>query len=71
MPSRLAPIVLAALVASGCGQTGALRLPADAPARESYLIGGNPNTPPKVATSGDAPADQPAEPVPAVPESAP
>ncbi|MBA4285326.1 MAG: hypothetical protein C0434_07310 [Xanthomonadaceae bacterium] len=41
---------------SGCGQTGPLHLPADAPSREGYLIGSNPNARKKAAASPEAPA---------------
>jgi hypothetical protein len=63
----LAALGLAALIATGCGQTGALRLPAQAPERESYLIGRNPNARPKTVEPAPAPTVQPAEPDPAVP----
>jgi len=53
---------------AGCGQTGPLHMPADAPAGEGYLIGSNPNakkkaeaqpaaTPPAAAVPAETPAD--------------
>ena len=69
-----AVVLLATLAAAGCGQTGALRLPEQAPERESYLIGRNPNAKPRAKAAGDAlpaaeaPVDEPA---PAVPAPAP
>lgn len=68
----IAASLLAALVITGCGQTGPLHLPADAPNRESYLIGSNPNARKKAAEEPAAPApaavETPAEaPAPATP----
>jgi len=60
----IAASLLAALAITGCGQTGPLHLPADAPSREAYLIGSNPNGKPKAAAKPDAPAaaaEMPAE----------
>jgi len=53
--------------AAGCGQTGPLHLPADAPSREGYLIGSNPNAKkkaaaePAVAAPAAATVESPAE----------
>lgn len=44
---------------AGCGQTGPLHLPADAPSGEGYLIGSNPNAKKKAGA-------QPAAALPAV-----
>ncbi len=68
----IAASLLAALAIAGCGQTGPLHLPADAPPREGYLIGSNPNTKKKAAAEPAAPApaavETPAEaPAPATP----
>lgn len=52
----LAAALLAMLALAGCGQTGPLHLPADAPSREGYLIGSNPNAKKKAATEPAAPA---------------
>lgn len=70
LPSAV--IGLGVLAIAGCGQTGALRLPQEAPARESYLIGSNPNAAPKRAPAAvETPAEQPDEPASVVPEPAP
>lgn len=55
--------LLAALAITGCGQTGPLHLPADAPSREAYLIGSNPNAKKKApdAPAPDAAVETPAE----------
>ena len=66
----LAAALLAMLALAGCGQTGPLHLPADAPSREGYLIGSNPNAKKKAATEPAAlapaavetPAEAPATP---------
>ena len=70
MPVR-APVAAAALLGlsllAGCGQTGPLHLPDDAPAREAYLLSGNKNRKPKTAeaapagAAAPAPAEVPAE----------
>lgn len=60
MSARVLPAALllaAAGLSSGCGQTGPLHLPADAPSREGYLIGSNPNAKKK---ANPAPAATPA-----------
>lgn len=69
MPARAlsAAILVSSLVVGGCGQTGALHLPADAPSREAYLIGSNPNAKKKGATTpapaaAETPADAPVTP---------
>ncbi|WP_156891527.1 LPS translocon maturation chaperone LptM [Nevskia ramosa] len=65
--SLLATLALSQILA-GCGQTGPLHMPADAPAGEGYLIGSNPNVkkkadakpaaaPPAAATPAATPAD--------------
>lgn len=54
LPVAVPTLLMSALLA-GCGQTGPLHLPADAPAREHYLIGANPNAKPGLAR---APADE-------------
>lgn len=55
-------LLASAVSVGGCGQTGPLHLPADAPARENYLIGadggGNKK---KAASPSSAPAATPAE----------
>lgn len=74
MPAR-AVVAAAAMLAllAGCGQTGPLHLPADAPDNEAYLIGGNPNArkadTKKTAKPATAPAAEPAPEAPA--EAAP
>jgi len=54
-------LLASAVSVGGCGQTGPLHLPADAPARENYLIGadggGNKK---KAASPSSAPAAAPA-----------
>lgn len=73
MSARALPAALllaAAGVCGGCGQTGPLHLPADAPSREGYLIGSNPNAkkkadPAPVPTptpAAESPAEAPATP---------
>ena len=51
----IAASLLAALAIAGCGQTGPLHLPADAPPREGYLIGSNPNAKKKAAAAAETP----------------
>lgn len=69
--SARAVVAAAALLAllAGCGQTGPLHLPADAPDNEAYLIGGNPNAKKadakKAAKPATAPAAQPGPETPA------
>ena len=72
MSVRAFPVALAlsVLALAGCGQTGALRLPDQAPERESYLIGRNPNAKPRsapaaVLPAAEAPVDEPAPAIPA------
>lgn len=75
MPVR-APVAAAAVMAlsllAGCGQTGPLHLPADAPDREGYLLGGGKKKKPKPAAAAPAPAASPAAEVPveAAPDAA-
>lgn len=64
--SLLATLALSQALA-GCGQTGPLHLPADAPAGEGYLIGSNPNVkkkadakPAAAPPAASAPAEAPA-----------
>ena len=55
------PALLAsAMFIGGCGQTGPLHLPADAPARENYLIGADGGSKKKAAPKSGAPAAAPA-----------
>ena len=54
--SARALFIASLLALTGCGQTGALHLPADAPPREGYLIGSNPNAKKKAAAEPAAPA---------------
>ncbi|WP_366943299.1 lipoprotein [Nevskia sp.] len=54
--SARALFIASLLAVTGCGQTGALHLPADAPSREGYLIGSNPNAKKKAAAEPAAPA---------------
>lgn len=65
-------LLASAVSVGGCGQTGPLHLPADAPARENYLIGadggGNKK---KAASPSSAPAATPAEVPVEVPVEAP
>lgn len=65
--SLLATLALSQFLA-GCGQTGPLHMPADAPAGEGYLIGSNPNVKKKAeAKPAAAPpaAETPADAAPA------
>jgi len=85
MPVR-APVAAAAVMAlsllAGCGQTGPLHLPEDAPPREGYLLGGGkkkpkaakseaaaaPATAPTPSPAGEVPAEAaPEAPVPTTP----
>lgn len=66
MPVR-ATVAAAAMLAlsllAGCGQTGPLHLPADAPDREGYLLGGGKKKPkPAEAAPADVPAAAPKAP---------
>lgn len=58
--------LLAALLLAGCGQTGPLHLPEDAPAKENYLISKRRPKPAEApappASPETAPAATPAEP---------
>lgn len=70
--SARAPVAATALLAlsllAGCGQTGPLHLPADAPDREGYLLGGGKKKPKPAAAapaSMPTPAASPAAEVPA------
>ena len=72
--SARAPVAAAAMLAlsllAGCGQTGPLHLPADAPDREGYLLGGGKKKPKPAEATPAAPAATPAEvPAAAAPEA--